>query len=298
MSSIHTKPSPKPSWLKVKFPSHHHFFEVSKLLKDKNLNTICESAKCPNIAECWGKRTATFLILGNRCTRNCAFCAVKKGRPSPPEMEEGEKVAEASFSIGLQYVVVTSVTRDDLPDGGAFLFVSTIKAVKEKSSGTKVEVLIPDFQGDRKALRKVLEAQPDVVNHNLEVPEKLYPSINRPLQNYSRSLRVLERAKEYGTLTKSGIMLGLGEKKQHILQTFSDLRKISCDLLTMGQYLQPTKNHPPVKKYYSPLEFNQLKKIALDFGFKGVESGPLVRSSYQAHQMYNQASLTSEECAI
>lgn len=276
----------KPSWLKVKFPSSPNYFYVSHILKEKELHTICQSAKCPNISECWGQKTATFLILGDVCTRNCAFCAVESGIPSPPKRDEGERIAQAANLMGLRYVVVTSVTRDDLEDGGAFLFASTIQEIREKVPPAKVEVLIPDFKGDEEALQRVLRVHPEVLNHNLEVPEKLYPFINRPPLNYLRSLKVLEKAKERGALTKSGIMVGLGESKADILQTFSDLRNVACDLLTIGQYLQPSRSHYPVKKYYSPLEFNQLKKIALDFGFKEVESGPLVRSSYGAHKMY------------
>ncbi|MBS3819139.1 lipoyl synthase [bacterium] len=284
-----SKHQKKPPWLKVNFSSNQNYFDVSKILKEKGLHTICQSAKCPNISECWGQKTATFLILGDVCTRNCAFCAVKSGTPSPPKKDEGERIAEAAVLMGLQYVVITSVTRDDLDDGGAFLFASTIEKINEKAPETKVEVLIPDFRGEEEPLQRVLEAQPEVLNHNVEVPETLYPSINRPPINYLRSLKVLEQAKKRGAWTKSGIMVGLGETKAHILQTFSGLRNVSCDLLTIGQYLQPSRSHYPVKKYYSPLEFKQLKKIALDFGFKQVESGPLVRSSYRAHTMYHAA---------
>jgi len=290
-SELHTRK--KPSWLKVKFPTHKNFFYVSKLIKDNNLHTICQSAKCPNVVECWEQKTATFMILGDVCTRNCAFCAVKKGTPSPPSKDEPSHVADAAAIMGLRYVVVTSVTRDDLPDGGASLFVSTIEAVKNRIPGVKIEVLIPDFRGSTRDLFSVIKAKPDVLNHNLEVPEFLYPSINRPKENYLRSLEILKNAEEFGVPTKSGLMIGLGESKKDILQTFSDLRRAGCDLLTIGQYLQPRKNNALVKKYYSPLEFEQFKKIALDFGFKEVESGPLVRSSYRAHKMYK--TLTQRE---
>lgn len=271
----------------MKFPSESNFFRVSHILKKEGLHTICQSAKCPNISECWSKRTATFLILGDVCTRDCAFCAVKKGNPHPPSLNEPYQVAEAVARLGLRYAVVTSVTRDDLSDGGAFLFARTIKALKDRIPGNKVEVLIPDFQGNERALETVIQAQPDVLNHNLETTEPSYPRIRRPAENYKRSLQVLRKAREMGAVTKSGLMVGLGETKEEILQSFSDLRDASCQLLTIGQYLQPTKAHVPVRKYYSPSEFKKLKDIALDFGFRGVESGPLVRSSYMAHRMYN-----------
>jgi lipoic acid synthetase len=276
----------KPPWLKVKLPSHHNFFYVSHLLKDKRLNTICQSAKCPNISECWAHKTATFLIFGDTCTRNCSFCAVKKGIPSPLSESESEKVAEAVAVLGLHYAVITSVTRDDLPDGGAAQFARTLAAVKKRMPETKLEVLIPDFQGNRKALRTVIAAGPDILNHNIEVPKTIYPKIKRPTENYHRSLRILEYAKELGATTKSGIMVGLGETREDILATFSDLRAVSCDLLTIGQYLQPTKSNAPVQKYYTPGEFEDLKKTAIKWGFKKVESGPLVRSSFRAERMY------------
>jgi len=287
LSSSELQAKKKPSWLKVKFPSHQNFFSVANLLKRGELHTICQSAKCPNISECWTHRTATFLILGDTCTRNCAFCAVKKGIPSPPSEDEASRVAEAALILGLRYVVITSVTRDDLPDGGASRFAETIKIVRKKIDAVKVEVLIPDFKGSDEALMTVIAAQPDILNHNVEVPVSLYPAIKRPKENYKVTLKVLKRAKEFGAITKSGMMIGLGETNKDILQTFSDLRRASCNLLTIGQYLQPTNNNAHVTKYYTPLEFEQLKKIALDFGFEGVEAGPLVRSSYRAHRMYN-----------
>jgi len=286
LSSPELQTKKKPSWLKVKFPSHQNFFQVSNLLKEHNIHTICQSAKCPNIAECWTHRTATFLILGDTCTRSCSFCAVKKGTPSPPSEDEASRVAEAASSMGLRYVVITSVTRDDLSDGGAFLFVETIRAIRQKIPLVKIEVLTPDFNGDDDALMAVVAAQPDIFSHNVEVPESLYPAINRSNENYRGSLRVLERAKEFGAITKSGMMIGLGESTKDILHTFSDLCRVGCNLLTIGQYLQPSRDNAPVIKYYSPLEFEQLRKIALDFGFEEVEAGPLVRSSYRAHRMY------------
>ena len=286
MSSSELQTKKKPAWLKVQIPSHQNYFQVSHIIKERNIHTICRSAKCPNIAECWTHRTATFLILGDTCTRSCSFCAVKKGTPSPLSVDEASRVAEAASAMGLRYVVITSVTRDDLSDGGAFLFVETINAVRQKIPTAKIEVLTPDFNAKDKALRNVVAARPDILNHNIEVPESLYPSINRPLENYRISLRVLERAKEFGATTKSGMIIGLGESTEDILHTFSDLRRTGCNLLTIGQYLQPSRNNAPVIKYYSPLEFEQLRKIALDFGFEEVEAGPLVRSSYRAHRMY------------
>lgn len=291
----------KPDWLKVRFPTHQNFFAVSSLFKNKNIHTICISAKCPNISECWSQKTATFLILGDTCTRDCSFCAVKKGIPSAPSSDEASRVAEAASSLGIRYAVITSVTRDDLPDGGASLFVETIEALKKKIPGIKVEVLVPDFNGNSLALENVINAQPDVLNHNIELPKACYPSINRPEENYNRSLKILEKAKGKGVLTKSGMMIGLGEKGENILQTFSDLRNVSCDILTIGQYLQPTKSNAAVQKYYTPREFEQLRNIALDFGFTEVESGPMVRSSYRAHEMYTSLLkdiAQAKECAI
>lgn len=286
LSSSELQTKKKPAWLKVKFPTHQNYFQVSNLIKESHIHTICQSAKCPNIAECWTHRTATFLILGDTCTRNCSFCAVKKGSPSPPAKNEASRVAEAASSMGLRYVVITSVTRDDLSDGGASFFVETINAARQKIPKVKIEVLTPDFKGNDEAMMSVVAAQPDIFNHNVEVPESLYPVINRPKENYKLSLRVLGRAKEFGAITKSGMIIGLGETSGDILHTFSDLRRMGCNLLTIGQYLQPSRNNAPVTKYYSPLEFEQLRKIAMDFGFEEVEAGPLVRSSYRAHRMY------------
>jgi lipoic acid synthetase len=279
-------PAKKPTWLKVRLPSHQNFFQVRDILKKHQLHTICQSAKCPNIAECWEQKTATFLILGDICTRRCAFCAVKKGIPAPSSLKEPFQVAEAVTALGLHYAVITSVTRDDLADSGASFFAETIRSIKMRSPETKVEVLIPDFKGEEEGVDTVVQAQPDVVNHNLETPEAIYPEIDRPLENYQRSLKVLRRAKEKGGITKSGLMVGLGEKEEEIFQTLSDLRQVSCDLLTIGQYLQPTSASVPVRRYYTPQEFEQLKIISLDFGFKDVVAGPLVRSSFHASQLY------------
>lgn len=284
--SPETDVNKKPPWLKVRFPSHPNFFYVSNLLKKKQLHTICQSAKCPNIAECWSHKTATFLILGDVCTRQCSFCAVKKGFPESVQPDEAERVVEAVLSMELRYAVITSVTRDDLPDHGASVYADTIVAIRERAPKVKVEVLVPDFGGKPEPLKSVLDARPDILNHNLEVPEILYQVVQRPKQHYARSVRLLEAAKAMGAVTKSGLIVGLGEQHEDILQVFSDLRRADCDFITIGQYLQPSKAHAPVKKFYTPREFEQMKQIALDFGFEAVQSGPLVRSSYMAHKMY------------
>ncbi len=276
----------KPDWLKVRLPSDADYFRVSGIVKEGRLHTICQSARCPNVGECWSRKTATFLILGDTCTRTCGFCAVKKGKPSPLDPEEPARVAEAVNSLGLGYAVITSVTRDDLADGGASVFARTIAAVRSASPRTKVEVLIPDFQGSPDALDTVLAAGPDILNHNLETTESLYPDIRRPAVNYRRSLAVLAAAKKKGAVTKSGLMIGLGEREEDILRTLSDLRRSECDLLTLGQYLRPAPANPPVAKYYTPKEFEQLKAIAMDFGFADVAAGPLVRSSYNAEKLF------------
>jgi lipoic acid synthetase len=272
--------------LKVKFPSQEGYFSVSALLRRQGLNTICRSAQCPNRAECWTERTATFLILGDVCTRNCAFCAVAKGRPGPVGADEPERVAEAAASLGLRYVVVTSVTRDDLPDGGASHFVGVIRALRSRIPGVRVETLIPDFAGAEAPLRAVLEAAPDVLAHNIETVESFYPRIGRPAEAYRRSLDVLRRAGVFGAAAvKSGLMIGLGETPAEVSRTMADLRESGCGLLTIGQYLQPTRRHAPVARYAAPAEFESLRLEALALGFAGVESGPLVRSSYHAPRL-------------
>jgi len=276
----------KPAWLKVNLPSHSAYFQVAGLLKRQGLNTICQSARCPNIGECWEKRTATFLILGNICTRNCGFCAVEKGQPEPLNENEPAAVLEAVKEMRLRYVVITSVTRDDLADGGAGLFARTIRLIKENLPHTRVEVLIPDFQGEEKHLLQVLEAGPDVLNHNLETTLNLYPLINRPTANYHRSLLLLKRASQNGAFTKSGLMVGLGESREDLYRTFLDLRESNCQLLTIGQYLQPTARQVPAVRYYTPEEFEELRQLGLKLGFKEIISGPLVRSSYSAEKIF------------
>jgi lipoic acid synthetase len=277
----------KPEWLKVRLPSHGEFFRVAEIVRSGRLHTICESARCPNIGACWERRTATFLILGDTCTRDCGFCAVAKGTPLPPDPGEPDRVAAAVASLGLAYAVVTSVTRDDLPDGGAAAFAAVLKAIRAKSPGTRIEALIPDFGGDAAALATVLAAGPEVLNHNLETTESLYPAIRRPRENYRRSLGVLAAAKKRGALTKSGLMIGLGESEAGILETFDDLRRAGCDLLTVGQYLQPTAAHPPVARYYTPEEFEAFAAAARRRGFREVVSAPLVRSSFEAGRLYD-----------
>jgi len=271
----------------VRLPSHGEYFRVAGVVRAGGLHTICESARCPNIGECWEKRTATFLVLGDVCTRNCGFCAVAKGTPLPPDPGEPARVAEAAVRLGLRYAVITSVTRDDLADGGAAHFAAVIRAVREARPGTRVEALIPDFGGDGAALGAVLDASPDVLNHNLETTESLYPAIRRPRANYGRSLGVLAAAKARGARTKSGLMIGLGESESDILRTFADLRRAGCDLLTVGQYLQPTAAHPPVARYYTPEEFEALAEEARRAGVREVVAGPLVRSSYEAGRLFD-----------
>jgi lipoic acid synthetase len=276
-----------PDWLKVKIGGGEQYQRVKTLLRNSKLHTICEEAKCPNIAECFGNGTAVFLILGDICTRACQYCNVTHGTPGAVNEEEPDAIAESVEALGLKYVVVTSVTRDDLPDGGAHVFSKTITAIKQRNSTCKVEVLVPDFQGSYQALHTVLEAHPDVFNHNIEVVEQLFPHI-RPQGNYQTSLGLLQAAKEFDAhlITKSGLMVGLGEDTEQIITTMKDLRAASVDALTLGQYLQPTRNHADIKKYYTPEEFHELKTIALDLGFTHVESGPLVRSSYHAEKTF------------
>jgi len=274
-----------PNWLKVKIGGGENFAKIKSMLKSAKLHTICEEAKCPNIAECFGCGTAVFLILGDTCTRNCRYCNVKHGTPLPLNPNEPKDVADSVKKLGLKYAVITSVTRDDLKDGGASVFYETVKEIKNLNNICRVEVLIPDFKGDKEALQTVIDAKPDVINHNIEVVEKLFPEI-RLQGNYKTSLELLKNIKKINKnmTTKSGFMLGLGENKEQIIKTMQDLRKVSVDFLTIGQYLQPTREHFEIKKYYTPEEFNEFKKIAMDLGFAHVESGPLVRSSYHAEK--------------
>lgn len=270
-----------PPWIRAKALTQQTKTRMVGLLG--SLNTVCQSAHCPNIGECFESGTATFLILGNRCTRNCTFCAVPSGPPFPPDDGEAERVAAAAEELGLSYVVVTSVTRDDLPDGGARQFAETIEAIRRRLPQSRVEVLIPDFQGSKAALKTVLDACPDVLNHNLETVPRLYPSV-RPQADYVRSLELIARATQFAphVLTKSGLMLGLGETHEEVLDVLRDLRRVNCQILTLGQYLRPSPGHIEVARYVAPEEFARLKEEALHLGFGHVESGPLVRSSYHA----------------
>ena len=274
-----------PDWLKVKIGSGESYVKMRSLLRNAKLHTICEEAKCPNMAECFGNGTAVFLIMGDTCSRNCGYCNVKHGKPLPINPNEPKDVAESVKELGLSYAVVTSVTRDDLEDGGASIFSEVVKEIKNINKTCNIEVLIPDFNGDEEALKKVIDAEPDVINHNIEVSEELFPTI-RPEGNYKTSLNVLKTIKKINKKmkTKSGFMVGLGEDKEQIIKTMQDLREADVDFLTIGQYLQPTRQHVEIKKYYTPEEFNEFKRIALDLGFKHVESGQLVRSSYHAEQ--------------
>jgi len=272
-----------PDWLKVRIGGGENYSKIKTLLRSAKLHTICEEARCPNIAECFGSGTAVFLILGNICTRDCRYCSVTHGTPGPLNRNEPRDIAESVKTLGLKYVVVTSVTRDDLKDGGANVFYETVQEIRRLNNECKIELLIPDFRGDETAIQKVIDAAPDVMNHNIEVVESLFTHI-RPQGNYRRSLEVLKtiKTKERRIPTKSGFMVGLGETTEQILTTMHDLRDADVDFLTIGQYLQPTRNHALVKKYYPPEEFLELKNAALQLGFLHVESGPLVRSSYHA----------------
>lgn len=276
--------APRPDWLKVRLPSGENYLRLKALMNGLKLHTVCEEARCPNVAECWGQGTATFMILGDICTRACRFCAVTTGRPVGVDLGEPERVAEAVAAMGLRHAVVTSVNRDELPDGGAFLFARTIKAIRRRSSGTTVEVLIPDFKGSRAALETVLAAEPDILNHNVETVPRLYKRV-RPGANYRQSVELLRRAKEIApTLTtKTGMMVGLGEKKAEILEVMGDLIGLAgVDIFTIGQYLQPTGAHIQVDRFYHPDEFRELARVGSQLGFRHVEAGPLVRSSYHA----------------
>ena len=277
----------KPPWLRRSLPKGAECQAVRKLLRENSLHTVCEEALCPNIWECFSKGTATFLIMGSLCTRGCRFCAMSRGKPAPLDSEEPSRVAGAARQLGLSYVVVTSVTRDDLPDGGASFFSDTITKIREDVPGARVEVLIPDFQGDAQALASVVRACPDVLNHNIETVPRLY-SAARPDSLYRRSLSLLEHAKKDapGIPVKSGIMLGLGETSKEIGQTLRDLADAGCDILTMGQYLQPSRKNLAVERFVHPDEFNEWRVAALEMGFSGVVSGPLVRSSYRAGELY------------
>jgi lipoic acid synthetase len=277
--------APKPDWLKVRAPGSPQYLHLKGLMKELNLHTVCEEARCPNIGECWAQGTATFMILGSVCTRACAYCAVEHGRPAPLDLAEPVRVANAIQTLGLTYVVITSVDRDDVDDGGAAIFAATIRETRARLAQCRIEVLIPDFQGNEAALRTVLDARPDILNHNTETVPRLY-RMARSGGRYARTLELLDRARHYAPdiPTKSGIMVGLGEEHDELVATFKDLRNVGCGILTIGQYLRPTPSHAPMSRYYDPAEFRELKDIALGMGFVHVDSGPLVRSSYHAQE--------------
>jgi len=287
---MENKPLPKPPWLKVQSSLGEENKSVVDLLRSLDLHTVCEEADCPNRGECFRKRTATFMILGKNCTRGCTFCTVSKDVPQPVDPDEPAKIAQAAARLGLRHAVVTSVTRDDLPDGGASHFARVIRALQETENPPVVEVLIPDFQGDPAALEIVIEAKPDIINHNVETVPRLYGEV-RPQADYARSLQLLSRVKRSapGITTKSGIMLGLGETREEVLGVFSDLIAAGCDMLTIGQYLAPSRSHHPVIEYVHPDVFEEYKKTGEEMGFSYVSSGPLVRSSYMAEQSYGKS---------
>jgi lipoic acid synthetase len=287
-------PAPKPDWLKARAPVGENYHDLKRLARGLGLNTVCESAQCPNIGECWHHKTATFMLLGNLCTRRCGFCAVPKGRPEPIDFDEPRRVAEAIARLGLEFAVITSVDRDDDLLGGARVFASVIEEVRRQAPQCKVEVLIPDFQGDGDCIRTVVAARPDVLNHNTETVPRIYRTV-RSGANYKRTLELLRYAKELNPagITKSGVMVGIGEETAELLEVFRDLAAVGCDILTVGQYLRPSRNHLPMTRLYTPREFEEMKKEALKMGFRHVESGPLVRSSYHAHEQAASTGLTA-----
>lgn len=286
-------PSPeprKPAWLKVKAPGGPNYLALKQMMRERKLHTVCEEAHCPNIGECWEHHAATFMILGDVCTRNCAYCAVAHGTPAPLDAGEPERLADAVAQMGLKHVVITSVDRDDLPNGGAEIFAACIAEIRRRLPGTSVEVLIPDFKGNPEALRIIVDARPDILNHNLETIARLY-RIARPGGRYSRALELLARAKEMNPalLTKSGLICGLGEEWDELLAAIRDLRAQQVDIITLGQYLRPSDQHLPIARWYTPDEFAELKRYGMGLGFRHVESGPLVRSSYHAWEQVEAA---------
>ncbi len=276
-------PRRHPEWIKVRAPSGPGFSQIKRLVQSLRLHTVCEEAHCPNIGECWGHKTATFMLLGDVCTRNCAFCAVAHGRPERADPDEPRRVAEGVAELGLHHVVITSVNRDDLPDGGAAHFAQTAQEIKKRLPECTVEILVPDFRGNPNAIAIVVAAPIDILNHNLETVPRLYGTV-RPGARYDRSLALLEqsRQKRPSLVTKTGLMLGLGETHDELRAVFHDLQRVGCGILTLGQYLRPSSRHLPVERYLSPAEFEELRTLAVQFGFRHVEAGPLVRSSYHA----------------
>ena len=282
-----------PPWMKSRMPGGPNFLELRDLIRGSQLHTVCEEARCPNIGDCWERRTATFMILGDICTRACAYCAVTTGTPVGLDLQEPGRLAETVERMGLRYAVITSVNRDDLPDGGAFIFAQCIRQVRRRLPACKVEVLIPDFCGDWDALAAVMDAVPDTLNHNIETVRRVFPRV-RPKGDYDQSLELIARARSLvpGGVTKSGMMVGLGETWSEILETMRDLRAVDCDLLTIGQYLRPSPRHAPICKWYTPDEFNELRREGEALGFRHVASGPLVRSSYHADEQYETAAVS------
>ena len=279
-----------PEWLKVKMPGSPRYLELQNIMRGQKLHTVCEEAHCPNIGECWDRGTATFMILGEICTRSCRYCAVTTGRPNGLDLQEPRRVAETVKEMGLSYCVITSVNRDDLPDGGAYIFASCINKIRETSPDCRVEVLIPDFAGSWPALKRVIDSGPAVLNHNIESTVRIFPKV-RAKGNYELSLELLAKCKDINraTVTKSGIIVGMGETVDEVLETMADLRKVDCDLLTIGQYLRPSIRHIAMDRFYHPEEFEELRKAGEAMGFKHVASGPLVRSSYHADEQHDAA---------
>lgn len=286
----------KPEWLKVRIPNSAEFKQVKGVVEGYGLHTVCREARCPNMTECFHAGTATFLILGDICTRNCRYCHVHHGTPEAPDEREPERLARAAKELGLKYVVVTSVTRDDLADGGAELFARTIEQLRDKLPDCGIEVLIPDLQGNRAALNRIVAANPDVINHNIEVVRSLFPDL-RPWGSYSRSLELLRQVHESGIESKSGLMIGFGENRDEVIETLEDLRAVHCRRLTVGQYQQPSFDQVPVQKYYKPAEFDEIGDTALNLGFRSVQSGPLVRSSYRAADFFSGSAEATERLA-
>jgi len=276
-------PKRKPDWLRVRLPSGPEYQRVKQLMRGHRLHTVCEEAMCPNLGECWSRGTSTFLLMGDTCTRSCGFCHIKTGRPAALDEDEPVRVAESALALNLNHCVLTSVNRDELPNGGAHIFANTVREIRKRLPNCTIEVLIPDFRGDRAALKEVMDARPEILNHNTETVPRLYRTV-RPQANYRQSLNLLSSAKELdpGALTKSGIMVGLGETKEEILEVMRDLRQHEVDILTIGQYLRPSPLHLPVYRYVHPDEFQEFHDAGMEMGFRWVESGPLVRSSYHA----------------
>jgi lipoyl synthase len=291
-------PKPKPQWLKARAPMGDNYHQLKKLARQLDLHTVCESAQCPNIGECWNHRTATFMLLGDLCTRRCGFCAVPKGKPLAIDFDEPRRVAEAVATLGLKHTVITSVNRDDDNIGAAMVFAETIREVRRQSPGCQVEVLIPDFQGREDALKIVLEARPEVLNHNTETVPRLYRAV-RSGARYERTLKLLENVKRFapGMVSKTGVMVGIGESTDELLEVFRDLATVKVDILTIGQYLRPSRDHLPMTRYYHPDEFRFMKEEALKMSFRHVESGPLVRSSYHAHEQAESTGLIAPALA-